>query len=185
MVCYPSVQSPSVQLSRVQAPRVQASSRQAFRRIEPKRPGSKRPVAQSPSVQASRVQVSRHRESSFSGMQFVMVISVVLGSKFQSLRKRPIVLLTLGNTLLRWFSNIFFRKIIRMWGWLLDSRYFLDKIWEILLYMMDACITYFVLFVEKRGCVGVFDLLLKIIYWVCLLRYGLKNSIINFFQVII
>ena len=185
MVCYPSVQSPSVQLSRVQAPRVQASSRQAFRRIEPKRPGSKRPVAQSPSVQASRVQVSRHRESSFSGMQFVMVISVVLGSKFQSLRKRPIVLLTLGNTLLKWFSNIFFRKIIRMWGWLLDSRYFLDKIWEILLYMMDACITYFVLFVEKRGCVGVFDLLLKIIYWVCLLGYGLKNSIINFFQVII
>ena len=84
-----------------------------------------------------------------------IVISVVFGNKFRSLRKRPTALLIVANTLLRCSSNANLKSNRTF-------RYFREKIWETLLLK------------TKGGLVHLFDLWLKIFSWGCLLGSGLK-----------
>ena len=84
-----------------------------------------------------------------------IVISVVLGNKFRSLRKRPTALLIVANTLLRCSSNANLKSNRTF-------RYFREKIWETLLLK------------TKGRLFHLFDLWLKIFCWGCLLGSGLK-----------
>ena len=85
-----------------------------------------------------------------------IVISVVLGNKFGSLRKRRTVLLTLANTLPRCSSNVNMKSNM-------TPRWFWEKIWETFLLL------------ETKGLwVNQFDLQLKITSWAYLLESGLQ-----------
>ena len=50
-----------------------------------------------------------------------IVISIVLGNKFRNLRKRPTVLLTFANKLLRSFSNVHLKSNM-------TPKYFQEKV---------------------------------------------------------
>ena len=86
-----------------------------------------------------------------------IVISVVLGNKFQSLHGRPPALLTLANALLRCSSNVNLKSNV-------TTRCFWEKVWETLL----------LLFKTKSEWVDLFDWWLKMTSWACLLESGLK-----------